>query len=388
MPIDLAAAGRAGLRRSNDRPADSAEIRRHLIETLDSTCDVLGMARWSASRSGDDELDRYTETVIGKLFEHLASGQVHGAAGAVVAQLAVQLERLRGELRLASTERRVNELSAARIGSRLLPANLPPLALLDRAAAAVCEACGLDRAMVFHVDDGHLVAAGTYFTDNSDWAAQSLQHAGETTVDLAPGRLETEMVRQRRAALMLDPQQDPNAFKPIVSFIRTSSYVAVPVEVNGQPFATVHVDAYNQARDVDQTDRDMVASFSEALANALERSIAIEELRQHRASLRDLLDRSDAGLFTAASVSRRDAGTDLSAGIEDTSPNRLMGALTSREMEILELLATGATNAAIAAHLVVAESTIKSHVKRILRKLRATNRGQAAAMYVRWSGNR
>ena len=41
------------------------------------------------------------------------------------------------------------------------------------------------------------------------------------------------------------------------------------------------------------------------------------------------------------------------------------------------MLATGATNGQIAAALVVSESTVKSHVKRILHKLPAANRAEA-----------
>ena len=62
--------------------------------------------------------------------------------------------------------------------------------------------------------------------------------------------------------------------------------------------------------------------------------------------------------------------------------------LTSREWEILGLLATGATNGQIAAALVVSESTVKSHVKRILHKLPAANRAEAVYRYAQLSSKR
>lgn len=386
MPIELGAASHRTTPQNTFRaPISTSMIRADLIQVLDNTCKVLGASEWSNSAASDDDLDKYAEAIIDKLFKHMQSAPAHATDAAVVAQVAVQLQRLRGELRLARTEEQLRELSAARQGGLMLPSTMPPLELLQHAAAAACEASGLDRAMIFHVHHEGLAVAGTHFVGDNEWADQSLHHAQENTIDLSPGRLETEMVRQRRPALMTSPQDDPNAFRPIVTYIDTPSYVAVPVEVNGNIFATVHVDAYYHNRNVDEVDRDIVASFSEALGRALERSVAVDELRTHRASLRDLLDRSDAALAAATgNPAHSPKPARSNATSDDHLPNRLIDTLTRREMEILHLMATGATNIAIAEHLTVAESTIKSHVKRILRKLRAANRSQAAAIYIRY----
>ncbi len=52
--------------------------------------------------------------------------------------------------------------------------------------------------------------------------------------------------------------------------------------------------------------------------------------------------------------------------------------LSSREVEVLKLLASGASNRDIADRLTLAEGTVKNHVSNILSKLHAENRTQAA----------
>jgi DNA-binding NarL/FixJ family response regulator len=59
-------------------------------------------------------------------------------------------------------------------------------------------------------------------------------------------------------------------------------------------------------------------------------------------------------------------------------PTTTLGGLSSRELEVLRLLATGRSNAQIADDLVISQNTVIRHVSNIFAKTGAANRAQAA----------
>jgi DNA-binding NarL/FixJ family response regulator len=57
--------------------------------------------------------------------------------------------------------------------------------------------------------------------------------------------------------------------------------------------------------------------------------------------------------------------------------------LTARELDVLQLVAAGLSNRAVAAHLSVAEGTVKEHMKNIMSKLAADDRTHAVTTALR-----
>jgi DNA-binding NarL/FixJ family response regulator len=81
------------------------------------------------------------------------------------------------------------------------------------------------------------------------------------------------------------------------------------------------------------------------------------------------------GLLAPTVTSRLIARFATAPGV--VGPPPALDALTPREREVLVLIARGLSNKEIAARLVVAEQTVKTHVGRILGKLALRDRAQA-----------
>jgi two-component system nitrate/nitrite response regulator NarL len=88
------------------------------------------------------------------------------------------------------------------------------------------------------------------------------------------------------------------------------------------------------------------------------------------------------GEFTTLGQARA-AGLDAAIMIVPSAPEKNAEPLTPREVEVLELLAEGLPNKAIASRLGVSDQTIKFHVAAIAGKLGAANRTDAVRRAVR-----
>lgn len=70
---------------------------------------------------------------------------------------------------------------------------------------------------------------------------------------------------------------------------------------------------------------------------------------------------------------------------QDPHPSAVLDVLTERELDVLKLIAEGLNNAEISAHLFLSESTVKTHVGRVLAKLQLRDRVHAV-IFARTAG--
>jgi DNA-binding NarL/FixJ family response regulator len=123
-------------------------------------------------------------------------------------------------------------------------------------------------------------------------------------------------------------------------------------------------------------------------------SLGRAELRRAlHAGVRAVLPRDAAAAEIAAAIhaaaaglivlSSEDMDALLPAELEPPTSFAPGETLTSREMQVLGMLAEGLGNKDIAARLKISEHTVKFHVSSILGKLGATSRGEAVARGMR-----
>jgi DNA-binding CsgD family transcriptional regulator/transcriptional regulator with GAF, ATPase, and Fis domain len=244
----------------------------------------------------------------------------------------------------------------------------------ERAVRELCQTVGFDRAVLFTVEHDELVAEAAWFTGDADWAREfiTLARRPEVRPRLDHMLLESEVVRRRRPLLVLDPENDPKTYKPLIRATMTTSYIAAPVMPGGHVIAMLHVDRYMSGEVVTDEDLDLLWTFAEAFGYAYERMRLLSRLRRHAAELAQ-----SGGMPVMAPPTVATSGRQERRQVDpDATP------LTAREREVIELVSAGATNQEIASALVISESTVKSHVKHILRKLGAANRAEAVSRHL------
>lgn len=159
---------------------------------------------------------------------------------------------------------------------------------------------------------------------------------------------EYEMIRERRPILQRGIRKSTHVHPELVKVTESESYVASPVIVGDSVAGFVSLDVNASTGSVDEFDRDLMGIFTAGAGLALERV-------------------------------RRQQGEEPASAEEFEAWSHL----TSREREILELLAHGHTNAGIAGVLFISEGTAKTHVRNVMNKLGVSNRTLAAAVYQR-----
>ncbi|MFC8178761.1 LuxR C-terminal-related transcriptional regulator [Rhodococcus sp. NPDC057297] len=197
---------------------------------------------------------------------------------------------------------------------------------------------------------------------------------------------EAELVRRRRPYAVDGADTYRRTYRPLIDLSRPAGYLATPVVVGSRVVAIIHVD--RQTDDLSESDVHIASALAAMCAVSSERAQMQARIRARNdevyAEIRKLSELMQS--IGATDSALGDAFSDLRDRSTNGSETRHGHALpsghslTAREREVVVLMATGATNAAISRKLCISDGTVKSHVQRIFKKLGVSTRAELAAL--------
>jgi DNA-binding CsgD family transcriptional regulator len=262
----------------------------------------------------------------------------------------------------------------------------PVSELLERAPAEAALALDLDRVLLSRVEDGALVPESLYSQGSPEEAASDLELLRGEPVKLEYPLVEGEVLRRRRPELVRETE--PPGRRAYAEVMRWRDYVTAPIVLDGRVIGFFHADRLPSGRPLDSSEEEELGTFALCFAVVFERAVLRRRLRVQHQEMRQVASWADARtseLSDGAITLVPDGGTGEADATARAAPSQaaLRDLLTRRELDVLELMVKGETNAAIARNLVVSQGTVKFHVKNILRKLHASNRAEATSRYLR-----
>jgi LuxR family transcriptional regulator, regulator of acetate metabolism len=262
----------------------------------------------------------------------------------------------------------------------------PVSELLERAPEEAALALDLDRVLLSRVEDGTLVPESLYVRGSPESAARDLELLARSPVKLDYPLVEGEVLRRRRPQLV--KETDPPGRRAYAEVMGWRDYLTAPIVVDGRVIGFFHADRLPSGRPLDGAEEESLGTFALCFVLVFERAVLRRRLRVQHQEMRQVASWADARtseLSDGAITLVPDGGTGEVEEAARTAPSEpaLRDLLTRRELDVLELMVKGETNAAIARNLVVSQGTVKFHVKNILRKLHASNRAEATSRYLR-----
>jgi LuxR family transcriptional regulator, regulator of acetate metabolism len=386
-------------------PAQSAEVGsmrrvplgRRVVATLESAQSIVhtrsGISDEDLRRIRDGDRHaalRHVEQTIAAAASSLASGRRRAVRVLSVQQLLAELHSHWYEIQQDLLAQQIGMMDGVRDAlHRLRGAETLPQ-IMDRVAVEACRSCGVDRCVLMSLREGRLMPESVNFARDPEGQEEWTEYVRAHPPKIDPRDPEIQLLRRQAAVLVSDPTTS-RGVGDIADAARSTGYVGAPVMVRGNVIGTMFADR-TFSGEVDTLARDMLGPFAEGVSYALERTMLIGRMREQAGKIREMMTELNSTLddmFDAGMSLQRDEATGeidiVGRGpvMASSHASRLMGLLTRREIDVIDLMARGATNADIAHELVISEHTVKSHVKHILRKMRAPNRVQAVSCYVR-----
>jgi len=260
--------------------------------------------------------------------------------------------------------------------------------LSRRAPTELRAACGFTRVMISRVHGTRWFPDTMRVDDGADPGAAEFARfaADDNQIPLAAGLAETRMLRSRRPVIVQDTASDRHVYKPLLRVTRSPAYVAAPILGDDRVIGFLHADRADQTNELTVGDLDSITLFAREFSALFETAVLHERMQQTETLVQRMLADTTRRLQHLSRVSPLLDGTATSpepvTAVADPAAPQRDALLTTREREILELIAGGVTNQAVAQQLTISAETVKTHVSSILSKLRASSRAEAVARYL------
>lgn len=376
-------------------PLRDSGLRERVVAVLDDVAALPGCE--DVEPVGDGRDFARVLTALGSAHERLASMAsetritVLAPAAAQLVELLTELGRLRVQVTQAQIRQRNDRYAAIRNALSRLHGIDSVEQMLVKAPEELCR-CGFDRVIVSAIEESTWRVESVHVKGDPEWADEIARVGREHPTQIDHTLIESEIMRRRTPVLVRDAQHDPRTNAAIGQASLSRSYVAAPIMPNGRIIGLLHADCYNSRRHVDEDDLAALWMFTEGFGYAYQRTALSERLRSARNEIqrmaRDIATAADDVCTARTALGRpqphRDAKCASSpVAVSLAAETSIKSRLSHREIEVVSLMAEGKSNRAIATHLVISEGTVKTHVKHILRKLKASNRAEAVFRYMR-----
>jgi DNA-binding CsgD family transcriptional regulator/GAF domain-containing protein len=206
-------------------------------------------------------------------------------------------------------------------------------------------------------------------------------------ISLREAPREAELVRRRKPYAVDAADTYRHTYRPLIDLSRPAGYLAVPIVVDARAVAMIHVD--RQSDSLSDTDVHLVAVLAGACASSKERADLRRQISTRNEHVDAEIQRLTQALrhleqpLTMPELDTCGLPRTGTPNVDDSAQAPIVPrahTLTAREREVLTLMATGATNAAISRRLCISDGTVKSHVQRIFKKLGVSTRAEVAAL--------
>ncbi|WP_368680245.1 LuxR C-terminal-related transcriptional regulator (plasmid) [Rhodococcus opacus] len=260
--------------------------------------------------------------------------------------------------------------------------------LRKRVCAEAARTTGLGCVLLSEVHDNMWTAIDMYVEHGEQPDLSSV-----TEIPLGTQSVEGQAAI-RRTAVIADLGGIPPT-PEIAAALNATSYVVAPIVVSTGVIGMLHAKTIADDQAMGNVARDLLGAFASGFGTLFERAMLSERLDEQKRIIVQRLQQEtrEAEQLTNAELSFDDANPDnlpiaLSRNLANIPDASALPDLTAREREVFHLLAAGKSNAAIADDLVISVFTVKTHVKKILRKLGAMNRSEAIYLYLKMTGTR